>query len=574
MIDARFRRTVAATALAWAVTVAAVAVLPRTGASLLLNAVNCVAAFLGAWTCVHRARREPPAAAGWSGIAAGLAVLGAYQVYPVAAQIFLGGLPSFPGVADWISIADFLLYGLGLLLFPIAPSLRLERVRTALDGLVFSASLFCLAWVAGLGDVVTTSELDTPSRTLAAMQFTGAALTLGIVVYLTAPRPSRLAGPIGWIAAGMLIEMGFNLPVSVLSLDLRYYLGHPVDLLLLLGILAFVLAPLAPQPVRDPVWRQAEQAERRVSLWVPYLPAGIALAAAMWRLGRPGAPGDAILGWTALGLGGLVLLRQYLALRDIERLSRRLEEQVAERTQQLAISQAALTQSERMEAVGRMAGGIAHDFNNLVHAITAWADVLGHSLEAGSPAGDAVRRILDVGVRAHAIVRRLLTFARRQSVAPRTVDLGQALQEAAPLLQQLAGADLRLVLRPATGSVFMDPSQLEQLLSTLTVRARDAMPGGGTLTLEVASVNLPPDAGGQGGGPHVRLSATDTAPAMSAEARRAAFDAFAVSDEGSSGLALATCEAIAAQAGGRIAAVSAGPTGNTILVDLPRAAPA
>jgi signal transduction histidine kinase len=183
-----------------------------------------------------------------------------------------------------------------------------------------------------------------------------------------------------------------------------------------------------------------------------------------------------------------------------------------------------------------------------------------------------VRRILDVGARAHGIVRRLLTFARREPVAPRTVDLGQALQEAAPLLHQLAGTDLRLVLRPAGGTVFMDPSQLEQLFSILTVRARDAMPRGGTLTLEVEAVNLPP-AADSAGGPHVRLSATDTAPAMNPDARRAAFDAFAVSEEGATGLALATCEAIAAQAGGRISLVSAGATGNTILVDLPRAAP-
>jgi len=573
MNDARFRRAVLTVALVWLAVAAAVIVLPRAVATFVMNAANCAAAGAGAWACLHRARREPAAAAGWAGIAAGLAILSAYQFYPVAAQPLLGGLPAFPGVADWVSIADFPLYGLGLLLFPIAPSLRLERLRTALDGLAFSAAIFCVAWIVGLGTVVTASELDTASRTLAAMQFTGSALTLGIVVYLTAPRPQRLAGPIGWIALGMLSEMAFNLPVSVMSLEGRYYLGHPLDLLLLAGILSFVLAPFDSRPVRDPVWREDEPRERRASLWVPYIPAGIALAAGMWRLGQPGMPGDIILGWTGLGLGIVVLIRQYLALRDIERLSRRLEEQIAERTHQLAVSQAALVQSERMEAVGRMAGGIAHDFNNLVHAITAWADVLGHAVARGTPAADAVQRIIDTGARAHAVVRRLLTFARRQPVAPRTVDLGQALQEAAPLLHQLAGADLRLVLRPAGGTVFMDPAQLEQLLSTLTVRARDAMPRGGSLTLQVESVNLAPEPDGFGGGPHVRLSATDTAPAMTADARRTAFDAFALSDEGTTGLALATCETIATQAGGRIRAAGSASGGNTIFVDLPRAAP-
>ena len=574
MIDARFRRAALVALLAWVAVTVAVLALPRGAATFVMNGVNATAAGAGAWTCFDRSRREPPAAGGWLGISAGLGILCAYQIYPVAAQLLLGGLPPFPGVADWLSIADFPFYGLGLLLFPIAPRLALERVRTALDGLAFSASIFCIAWIAGLSDVLTSSDLDTASRTLAAMQFTGSALTLGIVVYLTAPLPSRLLGPIGWIAAGMLVETVFNLPVAILSLEGRYYLGHPIDVLLLAGLLCFALAPIAPQPVRDPVWREVEPPERRVGLWFPYLPAGLALAATMWRLGQPGMPGDAILGWTGLALGIVVLLRQYLALRDVERLSRRLEDQVAERTHQLAVSQAALIQSERMEAVGRMAGGIAHDFNNLVHAITAWADLLGQSVDTGGPAGAAVRRIIDIGARAHAIVRRLLTFARRQSVAPRTVDIGQALQETTPLLRQIAGPDVRLVLHPAAGTVFMDPSQFEQLLSTLTARARDAMPHGGTLTLEVEAVDLPPGPDGAGGGPHVRLSATDTAPAMNADDRQAAFDAFAASDEGAAGLALATCEAIAAQAGGRISAVGGSGTGNTIRVDLPRASPA
>jgi len=573
MNDARFRRTVAGAALAWLGVAVLVITLPRAAATLAMNAANSAGAGAGAWACLHRARREPPAAAGWIGIAAGLAMLCVYQLYPVGAQAFLGGLPSFPGAADWASIAAYPLYGVGLLLFPIAPGLRLERLRTALDGLAFSASIFCVAWIFGLGDVVTASDLDATSRTLAAMQFTGSAVILGIVVYLVAPLPSRLAGPIAWIASGMLVVTAFNLPVAVLSLQGRYYHGHPLDLLLLAGGLGFVLAPLDPRPVRDPVWREDEPPERRASLWVPYLPAAIALAATMWRLGRSAMPGDSILGWTGLALGLVVLTRQYLALRDIERLSRRLEDQVAERTHQLAVSRAALVQSERMEAVGRMAGGIAHDFNNLVHAITAWADVLSHSVARGSPAADAIHRIVDTGARAHAVVRRLLTFARREPVAPRTVDLGHALQEAAPLLHQLAGPDVQVVLRPAAGTVFIDPAHLEQLLSTLTARARDAMPRGGTLTLEVEAVNLPAGDDTRGG-PHVRLSATDTAPAMNADARQAAFDAFAVSDEGTSGLALATCEAIATQAGGRVGATGSAGGGNIIYVDLPRAAPA
>jgi len=574
MNDTRFRRIALAAFAGWAATVAVVFALPRDPATFAVNALNALAAGAGAWTCLHRATLEPPAARGWRAVAAGLAILCGYQVYPVAAQVMLGGLPPFPSLVDWVSVGDIPLYGLGLLLWPIAPRQRLERVRTALDGIAFSASIFFIVWIAGLGDVVTASELDTPSRVLAAMQFVGSALALGIVVYLTAPRPARLLGPVGWVATGMLVETGFNLPVAAMSLQGRYYLGHPLDLLLLAGLLCFALAPLSPQPVRDPVWHEPDPPGRRASLWVPYLPAGLALAAAMWRLGRPGMPGDLILGWTGLGLSATVLLRQYLALRDIERLSRRLEDQVTARTHQLAVSQAALAQSERMEAVGRMAGGIAHDFNNLVHAITAWADVLGQSVNRESPAGLAVRRILDIGSRAHAIVRRLLTFARRQPVAPQTVDLGQILHASAPLLHQLAGAGIHLMLRPSAGPVFLDPAQLEQLLSTLTTRARELMPGGGSLTFEVETVNLAPGPEGTGGGPHVRLVVTDTAPAMNAEARRAAFDAFTGVDDGASALALATCEAIASQAGGRIAVTSATDAGNTIVVDLPRAAPA
>ena len=566
MLPDRFRLTAAAALAAWGVAAVGILQLPRGVAAEALNDINTLVAAAGGWACLDRARREPAAALGWRVLAAGIAVTALYQLYPAVAERALGGTPPFPNLGDWLSLADVPLFAAGMLLWPIGPAHRRQRLRTAIDATLFAVSLLFLAWLAVLAPLARSSDLTPLAKWVAAAQFAGPAVALGVVVYQAETNLALLAGPVGWIAASLLVGAAASLPVTVLSLEGHYYFGHPVDVILLLGLVLFALAPLSPGAVREAVWREAP-GPRSLGLALPLIPGVIALAAGAWQFARPGQAPDALLGWIAFAAGSLVLLRQYVALRDVEALSRSLASQVSDRTRQLEVSRAALMHSQRMEAIGRMAGGIAHDFNNLVHAITAWADVLGHSLAHDRGATAAVQSVQGLGGQAHALTRRLLAFARRQSLTPKLVDLGEVVAETLPMLRRIAGPDISVEANAGSGMVFADPSHVEQLLSTLTARARDVMPAGGALTIAVST--LEPAAGAPTG--LVRLTVADTGPTMDDDWRAHAFDPFYDGPGAETGLALASCEAIASRAGGHITIAPREAGGTTFEVELPRA---
>src|SRR5690606_41699645 len=144
-----------------------------------------------------------------------------------------------------------------------------------------------------------------------------------------------------------------------------------------------------------------------------------------------------------------------------------------------------LAQGERLEAVGRLAGGIAHDFNILITGIRCYADLLLDTLPEDDQRRTDLGEILRASSRAADLTRQLLTFALRQVVTPRLDDLNQIVTEIEPMLRRLSRVNTRLVTRLAAHKVpvVVDPAQFEQVLTNLTVNARDAMKAGGTIEL-------------------------------------------------------------------------------------------
>ena len=187
--------------------------------------------------------------------------------------------------------------------------------------------------------------------------------------------------------------------------------------------------------------------------------------------------------------------------RDVSQ-RRRLEEQ--------------LRQSQKMEAVGRLAGGVAHDFNNILGVIIGYGEILKRRIPAGDPLQGKVAEILKAAERAAALTRQLLAFSRKQVLQPRVLDLNLVVADMDKMLRRLIGEDIELKtsLREPLGSVRADPGQIEQVLMNLVVNARDAMPGAGSLLIETAEVDL--DASyvalhpGAHPGPHVLLAVSDT----------------------------------------------------------------
>src|SRR5207244_7409678 len=172
-------------------------------------------------------------------------------------------------------------------------------------------------------------------------------------------------------------------------------------------------------------------------------------------------------------------------------LARQIDERLrAERA--LAQTEEQLRQSQKLEAIGRLAGGVAHDFNNILSVVLGYSDLIANQLHPSDPLRGDVREILRAAERAADLTRQLLAFSRQQVLRPQVLDLGDVVHNMERMLPRLLGEDIELTIRTAPGlsRVKADPSQIEQVVMNLVVNARDAMPTGGQLTVETAPVEL------------------------------------------------------------------------------------
>ncbi len=240
--------------------------------------------------------------------------------------------------------------------------------------------------------------------------------------------------------------------------------------------------------------------------------------------------------------------------------------------------EAKLRQSQRLEAVGRLAGGIAHDFNNLLTIILGYSDLALQETKLSKELSDNLQEIRKSACRATALTQQLLAFSRKQILQPKMLNLNDLLTEIERLLKRLIGEDIVLSVKPdpQLGKIKADPSQLEQVIFNLAINARDAMPRGGSLTIETKNEYLDKDYSKLNpvvnAGNYIMLAVSDTGCGMNQQTKEHIFEPFFTTkdhDKGT-GLGLSTVYGIVKQSGGYVWVYSEPGQGTTFKIYLPQ----
>ena len=239
-----------------------------------------------------------------------------------------------------------------------------------------------------------------------------------------------------------------------------------------------------------------------------------------------------------------------------------------------------LRQSQKMEAVGRLAGGIAHDFNNLLTVIIGYAEAIRDNVSQTSQAFSDAGIICRAAQQSAALTHQLLAFSRKLPLRPQLIELNASLQQVEKMLGRVIGADIELATRltPESTGINADPAQIEQVLMNLTLNARDALPQGGTITFETAVAEVAAgsieERQGLLPGDYVRLQVSDNGIGMSERVLEQVFEPFfTTKPEGEgTGLGLATVYGIIKQSGGHISVTSRQGEGTTFVIHFPAAA--
>ena len=524
--------------------------------------------FLALLAAARRALRPGSEAKGWQLLS--LSLLISFLIQGSRILVVLGyRLPHTIGSASvGLQVLGSCLQVGALLGWHLNPRTRFDRIRHGLDGLLFALAVFFILWALVLGPVFLSDQFPMAARLTWLATFLIYDLLLGLAVYFGLSQPARFRGPLGWLTAAFLLACMYNfrwLLAALAGTPMLHY--RPGDSLIFLIPLTYLGAALSPHPVGStaPPGRPV-----RFLLALPYLPV---LGATLLGIGllttEIGSGHRLHLVWLALALVLIVLIRQYLALRDFSNLSQQLETRVAERTQALEQAQALLLRTERMNSMATLGAGLAHDMNNLLSAIQSRTELVIIDLDEGKlPERKDMVRVQEATRLVASLSSRLMAMGRQDPEPPRVMNLVEELRAIQPLLQVLLPRNQTLQLVHGSGMMPFLGSRglLEQILVNLVSNARDAMPSGGIIAIRAR----PPKPEESSLGPLLEIE--DSGTGIPEDLHDRIFQPFFTTKASGTGtgLGLASVKSLLEKAGGSIHFVTQVGHGTTFQVRLPR----
>lgn len=483
-------------------------------------------------------------------------------------------LPKTTPPAALVLLCNTGLLALGLLAWPLSPSTGREKRRKTLDGLIFGASFFFIVWGLVVGKIFQGSAISVGARSYLLLFSFAYGVLLGIAVYLGAQAPERFRGPLGWMTAGALMACMGHLVWAALTMRGRWYSTHPWNHTTVIYAFCFLMSSWSSRSVEGPFRADpARSTHPLLELLLPYLPPLGALGVGAIELLRNQGDLDRVAGWIMLVLLVLLILRQFLALRDLQLFSQFLEQRVQERTRALEESQAVLMRNQRMNIVATLGAGLAHDFKNLLNIIRGMSGLVQTDYEEGrTPDPEDFKAIQSASVQAGEMASHLMDLGRELSSELRLFDLSEQVQEFQPLLKRLVPKNIDVLqeFEPVHLPVMADPLQVEQILVNLVSNARDAMPEGGTILIRTG-LDLDPALQT----PRARLEIQDDGMGMAPDVLKRIFEPFfsTKAPGHGTGLGLASVKTIVEPWAGQIEAHSELGRGTTFSLLIPLAAP-
>ncbi len=533
----------------------------------VLNGLNAVLFFHAAWAAWRRIGHPTAPGSAWRWFTLCFLSQALCQSLPVAMGIGLGRLPplrSRPVAVALVALAAFIA---GLLAFPEAPRGASQRLRLGLDGTGAGLGVLFLGWALAMGPLFRPQEIPRLVKAATLLFLLGNAVILGLVYYLARGSREGLRGPLGWMGLGFLLSVLQSLGQVPLSLRQAYYLGHPIDLLVVGAGVALLFSALDPRPPA----RFPEEADPE-SLAAPLLPVLACLPVGTLVLLVAPARWDRPLIALGLAMVSLAMVRMYLALRDLHALSQELDARVQARTRDLERAQGLIVRTERMNAMASIGAGLAHDLKNHLGVMKNYALLLDQDLRQGRPpeAADleAIRLAADqAGILAH----QLMAFGREEEGpgSSESFDAIGRIQQLLPLLRSALPAYVALEGRHPEGPLTLpgDPTRFDQILVNLVLNARDAIQASGRILVEVQGCTL------GDGRPGALLVVSDSGQGMTEEVQARIFEPFFTTKAlgSGTGLGLASVRSQLEVVGGEIEVHSVPGRGTTFLIRLPLA---